>query len=134
MAKRVPLRRNASGIRPRATLVSGPFVLAALMVTVPLAGAGILDQSQPVVTNTVVNTWDSDFSAQTFTSGITGGLDRVDLPVAFGGRGPGAVGPPGPFIVEIWPVSGGTPRNSPAQASSERTSPCVAPVHQGSSP
>lgn len=54
MATRVPLRRNAFGIRPRATFVSGLFVLAALMVTVRLAGAGILDQSQPAVTNTVV--------------------------------------------------------------------------------
>ena len=114
MAKRVPLRRNAFGIRPRATLVSALFVLAALMVTVPLAGAGILDQSQPVVTNTVVNTWDSDYSAQTFTSGITGGLDRVDLPVAHGVVG---ANPLVPFIVEIWPLSGGTPRKGPALAS-----------------
>lgn len=114
MAKGVLLRRNAFGIRPRTALVSGLFVLAALMVTVPLAAAGILDQSQPVVTNTVVNTWDSDFSAQTFTSGITGGLDRVDLPVAHGVVG---ANPLVPFFVEIWPVSGGTPRKGPALAS-----------------
>ena len=84
MVTRVPLRRDVSGKTPlppprpriRRRVVLALFLSAAVMAMGPSAGAGVIDQSQPVVINTVVDVWDSDFAAQTFTNGITGGLDR----------------------------------------------------------
>jgi hypothetical protein len=120
MATRVLLRRDTCGERPsplprprmhRRAAVVFAFLLSAavMMAMVPSAGAGVLDQSQPAVINTVVDVWDSDFAAQTFTNGITGGLDQVDLAVA---RSATAPAPP-TFIVEIWRLSGGLPIGPP---------------------
>ena len=119
MVTRVRLRRDVSGktplppprprIRLRSALVLAFFLSVAVMAMGPSAGAGVIDQSQPVVINTVVDVWDSDFAAQTFTNGITGGLDQVDLAVA---RSATAPAPP-TFIVEIWRLSGGLPIGPP---------------------
>ena len=79
---------------------------AALCVALPAqaATAGTLDQQQTVQTNSafVSGPDGAPFSAaQTFTAGLTGGLDQVDL--ALGQLGPSnSVG----VTVEIWTVSG----------------------------
>ena len=81
----------------------------ALSVFVPAATAGTLDQSQPNIrANVVVSLGDVFHGAQTFTSGMTGGLYQVAL----------AIGRTGSFvtaslIVEIRPVSGGVPSGPP---------------------
>ena len=64
MVTRVPLRRDVSGerltppprsrMRRRAPAVA-VFVSAVVLAVVPLAGAGVLDQSQPGIRTTVVN-------------------------------------------------------------------------------
>lgn len=90
MVTRVLLRRAVCGGRP-------------LIVMGPSAGAGVIDQSQPGVINSVVDVCDSDYAAQTFTNGITGRLDQVDLAVARSPKYPA----PRTFIVEIWLLSGG---------------------------
>lgn len=120
MATRALLRRDACGgrsfplsrprMRRRAALVLALFVSAVVIAIGPSAGAGVIDQSQPVVINTVVDVWDSDYSAQTFTNGITGALDQVDLPVARRAA-PGSY--PTYFLVDIWALSGGEPIGPP---------------------
>jgi hypothetical protein len=119
MVTRVPLRRDVSGktplrlpqprLRGRAALVLALFLSAAVLAMGPSADAGVIDQSQPLVINTVVDVWDSDFAAQTFSNGITGGLDQVDLAVARSARAPA----PPTFKVEIWRLAGGLPIGPP---------------------
>jgi hypothetical protein len=80
------------------------MLTAAVCVALPAqAAAGTLDQQQTVINNSAF-VWGPSgvpFSAaQTFTAGLTGGVDQVDL--ALGQLGPGnSVG----VTVEIWTVS-----------------------------
>jgi hypothetical protein len=114
MVTRVPLRRDVSGerlmpARPRMRRrgLAAVFVsAAALLAVVSSSGAGVLDQSQPVVTNGFTDISDLNHLAQTFTSGRTGALDQVD--VAVGRKAASAS-----LRVEIRPVSSGVPSGSP---------------------
>jgi hypothetical protein len=121
MVTRVPLRRDVSGerltqppprVRKRAVAVAG-FVSAAMLAVVPSAGAGVLDQSQPILGNTAFSVADFQSVAQTFTAGITGGLDQVDLGI---GRFSPTVTVP--LRVEIRGVASGVP-SGPALASAD---------------
>jgi hypothetical protein len=119
MVTRVPLRRDVSGERltpqPRSrmrrrALVVAVFVSAVMLAVVPSAGAGTLDQSQPGIGTVQALLFERNLWAQTFTNGVTGGLDQVDLAV----RREGAQTTP--LQVEIRAVSGGVP-SGPALAS-----------------
>lgn len=106
MARPMLLRRDAGGARPhpgRWGLVLAVLVVA-LLVAVPAAGAGTLDQSQPVIGNGSAFVSSSVSTAQTFTSGLTGRLDQVDLAVS-------RVGAPTtlPLTIQIRTTSGGVP-------------------------
>lgn len=90
MVTRVPLRLKVSGDRPasarhpnmyRPTLALALFASAAILTIVPSAGAGTLDQSQPAIGSGASFVSDSFHEAQTFTNGVTGALDQVDVPV-----------------------------------------------------
>jgi hypothetical protein len=121
MASRVLLRRDACGERPtslldprsrRRALAAALFFSAAMLAFVPSAGAGVLDQSQPVIDSSTASfVSDLNHRAQTFTNGMTGGLDQVDLAV-------GRIAPSitASLLVEIRPVSSGAP-SGPALAS-----------------
>jgi hypothetical protein len=120
MVTRVSLRRDVSGERlaparsrmRRRALAVALFVSAALLAVVPSAGAGVLDQSQPgIQTEAATFVSDSNHRAQTFTNGLTGGLDQVDVAVA---RTPPSV--TASLLVEIRPLSSGIP-SGPALAS-----------------
>jgi hypothetical protein len=78
---------------------------------VPQAGAGTLDQSQPVISNVGVFVSNQYHVAQTFTAGIGGRLDQVDVAVSRAGASTQ------PLQVEIRAVTGGAPSNAPALAS-----------------
>jgi hypothetical protein len=67
------------------------------------AGAGTLDQAQPAISNTAALVAETNIWAQTFTNGVSGGLDQVDLAIARQGAGTASL------RVEIRPVSGGVP-------------------------
>jgi hypothetical protein len=120
MIARVPLRRDVSGetLAPsprsrmrRPVLATALFASAVMLAVAPLAGAGVLDQSQPGLrTNAATFVSDSHRRAQTFTNGLTGGLDQVDLAV---GRSPSVTAS---LVVEIRPLSSGVP-SGPALAS-----------------
>jgi hypothetical protein len=121
MVTGVPLRRDVSGERltspprprmRRRALAAALFVSAALLAVVPSAGAAVLDQSQPGIrSNTVAFVSDSVHDAQTFTNGLTGALDQVDVAV---GRTDLTVN--ASLLVEIRPLSSGVP-SGPALAS-----------------
>ena len=112
MVTQVPLRRDVSGERltpprrstmRRRALAAAVFVSAALLAVIPSAGAGVLDQSLPGLrTNAATFVSDSDYRAQTFTNGLTGALDQVD--VAVGRNSPSAS-----LLVEIRALSSGLP-------------------------
>jgi hypothetical protein len=121
VATRALLRRHGGGrrrfVRPRLSssrsrvLAVTLFSLAALLVLVPTAAAGTLDQSQPVInTNATVFVSDEIPEAQTFTNGLSGGLDQVDIAI---GRTAGFI--TAPLVVQIRAVSGGVP-SGPALA------------------
>ena len=78
---------------------------------VPQAGAGTLDQSQPVISNVGVFVSNQFHVAQTFTAGIGGRLDQVDVAVSRAGASTQ------PLKVEIRAVTGGAPSNAPALSS-----------------
>lgn len=92
MARSMLLRRG----------LGGAILASALVVAVPTAGAGTLDQSQPVIGSGVAYVASTVMTAQTFTSGLTGRLDQVDVAVTR----PTAVNA---LTVEIRTVSGGVP-------------------------
>jgi hypothetical protein len=72
-------RRSSSRGRVLAVTL---FSLAALLILVPAAAAGTLDQSEPMInTNATVFVSDEIPEAQTFTSGLSGGLDQVDIAI-----------------------------------------------------
>ena len=106
MAQPMLLRRGAGGARPHPGRWG--FVLAvlvvALLVAVPAAGAGTLDQSQPVIGNGSAFVSSNVSTAQTFTSGLTGRLDQVDLAVSRAGA-PVIL----PLTIQIRTTSGGVP-------------------------
>jgi hypothetical protein len=121
VATRALLRRHGGGrrrfVRPRLSssrsrvLAVTLFSLAALLVLVPTAAAGTLDQSQPAInTNAAFFVSDVLPKAQTFTSGLSGGLDQVDIAI---GRTAGFI--TAPLVVQIRAVSGGVP-SGPALA------------------
>jgi len=121
VATRALLQRDGGGrrrfVRPRSPSWRGRvpavtlFSLAALLGLVPTAAAGTLDQSQPVInTNAAVFVSDEIPEAQTFTSGLSGRLDQVDIAI---GRTAGFV--TAPLVVQIRAVSGGVP-SGPALA------------------
>jgi len=87
------------------TIRLAPALVAflALSVFVPAAAAGTLDQSQPTISPNVTTGAFGDVfhGAQTFTSGLTGGLDQVDF--AIGRTLPSITVP---LLAEIRPVSG----------------------------
>jgi hypothetical protein len=121
MVTGVPLRRDVSGERRtppphartrRRALAAAVSASAVLLVFVASAGAGVLDQSQPGLrTNFATFVSDTHHRAQTFTSGLTGALDQVDVPV---GRADSVV--TASLLVEIRPLSSGVP-SGPALAS-----------------
>ena len=61
--------------------VSAAIVVAATLLVPNLAMAGTLDQQQPTVTSMALNAHSMQSVAQTFTAGLTGKLDQVDLNV-----------------------------------------------------
>jgi hypothetical protein len=73
-------------------------------VFVSSAAAGTLDQSQPGIRTASTAISDVLPRAQTFTSGLTGGLDQVDLAI---GRSTPSI--TSPLQVEIRSLSGGAP-------------------------
>jgi hypothetical protein len=112
MGMRVLLRRGArrerSTQRPRSALRSQAAALtlcvsAAVLAVIPSAGAGVLDQSQPTLSGVSAAVSDIQQDAQTFTNGITGSLDQVDL--ALGKVAAANL----PLTVEIRTVSSGVP-------------------------
>ena len=92
---RLPARRPAAAL----TL----FMSAAMVAVVPSAGAGVLDQSQPIISGVSPIVSEIQHDAQTFTNGITGSLDQVDLGVAK------ASATTVPLRVEIRAMSAGVP-------------------------
>jgi hypothetical protein len=97
----------------RGVLVA-PVVLAVVLALVPWAAAGTLDQSQPVISTTTATAVSDVYPrAQTFTSGLTGALDQVDLAI---GRAASSV--TAPLVVEIRSVSGGVPSGPPLASAS----------------
>ncbi len=83
--------------------VSAAIVVAATLLVPNLAMAGTLDQQQPTVTSMALNAHSMQSVAQTFTAGLTGKLDQVDLNVNKSGT------PPVPLTVELRGVSAGLP-------------------------
>jgi hypothetical protein len=78
-------------------------VAAVGLLIVPSASAtGTIDQSQTTTSGLSVTTAASQWTAQTFTAGITGNLDQVDLFLF-------RVGSAGDLTVQIQTVSGGVP-------------------------
>jgi hypothetical protein len=85
----------------RAALAGACAVCVALPGT---AAAGTLDQQQPNGGGVTFDIDSTQSLAQTFTAGLSGGLDQVDLKLAAGGAPPTL-----PLIVEIRNVAGGSP-------------------------
>ena len=82
--------------------LGGAILACALVVAVPTAGAGTLDQSQPLIGSGLAFVGGTVQTAQTFRSGLTGRLDQVDLAVV-------RTGAVNALTVEIRTVSGGVP-------------------------
>jgi hypothetical protein len=83
-----------------AVLMATAVVL--LTAPAPASAVGTLDQSQSTTTGSSASVGGSVWWAQTFTAGITGKLDQVDLFLF-------RVGNPGDLTVQIQQVSGGAP-------------------------
>jgi hypothetical protein len=87
-----------------ALLATAIFVIAPCAIAPAAALAGTLDQQQPGTTATAISVYADQSVAQTFTAGVSGGLDQVDL--LFGTSG----GTPTTYLsVEIRDVSAGAP-------------------------
>ena len=87
----------------RLAVATTALVVAAATMLVPAAEAGTLDQSQPTIANISTSVSDQFPEAQTFTAGIGGRLDQVDVAV-----GKSLNGAP-PLQIEIRAVVGGQP-------------------------
>src|SRR4029450_7667488 len=95
-------------------IVVAPVVLAAMLALVPWAAAGTLDQSQPGISTTTYTAVSDIYpKAQTFTSGLTGALDQVDLAI---GRAASSV--TATLVAETRPLSGGVPSGPPLASAS----------------
>jgi hypothetical protein len=92
--------RSGTGrsLRP---LVAG-LVCVLAFAAAPAARAGTLDQSQTAGSNASLTFAGDRWAAQTFTAGITGQLDQVDLFLR-------RLGNPGDLTVQIRDTSGGAP-------------------------
>jgi hypothetical protein len=99
----------------RIGLVSGVGAALLLGIAAP-ASAGTLDQQQTTF-NTDAGMFATQSIAQTFTAGITGGLDRADLLIF---KSPGD--PTEPLTVEIRNTSAGAPGASVLASASVPTS------------
>jgi hypothetical protein len=129
MIRELLLRRDGCGERsaqrPRLPVRSQAAVVtlcvsAAMVAVVPSASAGVLDQSQPTLSGVGAAVSEIQHDAQTFTNGITGSLDQVDLAVQR--TFPTTV----PLRVELRTLSSGLP-TGPALAS-ESVSPASVPT------
>ena len=87
-------------------------IVVGMLVAASPASAGTLDQQQTSSGNGGQTYGGDNFTAQTFTAGLSGGLDQVDLGLdeCFIIGGPSGV--PTPVTVEIRTVSGGQPTNT----------------------
>jgi Ca2+-binding RTX toxin-like protein len=90
------VRRSSLGLLVAAALT------ALLLTSAAPASAGTLDQQQ-TSSNTFANLFTNQSLAQTFTAGISGGLDQVDLLLSKSGT------PPASVTVEIRNTSAGNP-------------------------
>jgi hypothetical protein len=77
---------------------------AACLAGPGIAVAGTLDQQQPNGAGSGLQVQNMQSVAQTFTAGLSGGIDQVDLKLSAGGTGPTL-----PLVVEIRNTSGGSP-------------------------
>jgi hypothetical protein len=92
--------RGARGrLRTRTRFLVFALLLSTVMALAPSASAGVLDQSQPSLSNSAALVSDTIHTAQTFTDGISGSLDQVDLAISR----PAAISVP--LTVEIRAVS-----------------------------
>src|SRR4051812_25012302 len=98
------MRRTLLRVHRRRAILLGLVMtlLGAFLVPVAVGASGTLDQSNPVVFN---RSWEpiigTEQIAQTFTSGITGTLDQVDLYLwALAGQTT-----PAPLTVQIQTIS-----------------------------
>jgi hypothetical protein len=104
------------------------FGVAGLAVAVPAGAlAGTLDQQQTGTSSSYASTSSSGSNTQTFTAGLSGGIDQVDLSLA------APATPTAPLTVEIRDVSGGLPGNTvlasqSVSASSVSTTPAFVPI------
>ena len=104
-------RKRNGGSTRRLAVATSAVVLTFMATLVPHAGAGTLDQSQPVISNVAVFVSNQFHPAQTFTAGIGGRLDQVDIAVSRAGASTQ------PLQVEIRAVTGGAPSNAAALSS-----------------
>jgi hypothetical protein len=107
----LPWRGHPSGLRGAHRLRLTLAFVAAFLVVVAPARAGTLDQEQLDGSGTLPRVARSLWLSQTFTAGLTGELDEVQLYLHRGGDGV-----PGPLTVEIRTVSGGVPSGGPTLA------------------
>ncbi|HET9322516.1 MAG TPA: choice-of-anchor R domain-containing protein [Gaiellaceae bacterium] len=112
MVMRVLLRRSScgsggarrTGFRlPGLALVLALTMVGGMLAVVPSASAGVLDQTQPGISNVQGLVSDTSNWAQTFTNGVSGGLDQIDIAVVRQGAGTASL------RVEIRSLSGGVP-------------------------
>jgi hypothetical protein len=85
--------------------LSALVALGSLLIVPSASATGTLDQSQTTTSGLEVTVAASEWVAQTFTAGITGNLDQVDLFLFRDGS-------PGDLTVQIQGVSGGVPSGS----------------------
>jgi hypothetical protein len=92
----------------RQGVFSGGAVVActAALLVPSAAGAGTIDQQQPNTPGSALQIQGNQSVAQTFTAGISGQIDQVDLGLLKGGA-PGDL--TSPLTVEIRDAPGGTP-------------------------
>jgi hypothetical protein len=86
-------------------LLSTAVIVAGATFAFPAAAAaGTLDQQQPLAPGTGLQVQSMQSVAQTFTAGLSGGLDQVDVNLLAAGTGVTL-----PLTVEIRNASGGSP-------------------------
>jgi hypothetical protein len=105
--------------------VFAALVVAATLLVPNLAMAGTLDQQQPTVATIAWNAHSTQNVAQTFTAGLSGKLDQIDLSLNKSGT------PPVPLIVELRDVSAGLPGGAVLASQSVLASSVVASPGSG---
>lgn len=93
------------GIGIRRLAVFALVAVGSLLIVPSASATGTLDQSQTSTSGLEVTVAASEWVAQTFTAGITGNLDQIDLFLF-------RVGSPGDLTVQIRGLSGGVPSGS----------------------